>query len=149
MQGVLLTAPLDPKLRVADGDEAGRAEAQLCFELLPLLAVAVGTGQLPSVCARACVCARARTHVLLSRPGVSEPQVGWREFGVCATPSSAAPQLFPSASGWRPQNGMRERRQATGLTSGAGKEDLAPSQNSGFGANLLILAHCHMNLGGM
>lgn len=149
MQGVLLTAPLDPKLRVADGDEAGRAEAQLCFELLPLLAVAVGTGQLPSVCARACVYARARTHVLLSRPGVSEPQVGWREFGVCATPSSAAPQQFPSASGWSPQNGMRERRQATGLTSGAGKEDLAPSQNSGFGANLLILAHCHMSLGGM
>lgn len=143
MQGVLLTAPLDPKLRVADGDEAGRAEAQLCFELLPLLAVAVGTGQLPSVYAR------ARTHVLLSRPGVSEPQVGWREFGVCATPSSAAPQQFPSASGWRPQNGMRERRQATGLTSGAGKEDLAPSQNSGFGANLLIPAHCHMSLGGM
>lgn len=101
------------------------------------------------VCVRACVYARARTHVLLSRPGVSEPQVGWREFGVCATPSSAAPQLFPSASGWRPQNGMRERRQATGLTSGAGKEDLAPSQNSGFGANLLILAHCHMSLGGM
>lgn len=147
MQGVLLTAPLDPKLRVADGDEAGRAEAQLCFELLPLLAVAVGRNRAAPQCV--CACVYARTHVLLSRPGVSEPQVGWREFGVCATPSSAAPQQFPSASGWRPQNGMRERRQATGLTSGAGKEDLAPSQNSGFGANLLILAHCHMSLGGM
>lgn len=58
MQGVLLTAPLDPKLRAADGDKAGRAEAQLCSELLPLLAVAVGTGQLPSVCAHVCMRAR-------------------------------------------------------------------------------------------
>lgn len=146
MQGVLLTAPLDPKLRVADGERLGEQEpscvlsCRLCW-LLPW-----EQGSSP-VCAR--VCMRARTHVLLSRPGVSEPQVGWREFGVCATPSSAAPQQFPSASGWRPQNGMRERRQATGLTSGAGKEDLAPSQDSGFGANLLILAHCHMSLGGM
>lgn len=142
MQGVLLTAPLDPKLRVADGERLGEQEpscvlsCRLCW-LLPW-----EQGSSP-------VCVRVRTHVLLSRPGVSEPQVGWREFGVCATPSSAAPQQFPSASGWRPQNGMRERRQATGLTSGAGKEDLAPSQNSGFGANLLILAHCHMSLGGM
>lgn len=111
MQGVLLTAPLDPKLRVADGDEAGRAEAQLCFELLPLLAVAVGTGQLPSVCARARVYARAHACAAESTWRVGAPGGVERVWGLCHTQLSC-PSAIPQRL-WL-ETSERHEREETG-----------------------------------
>lgn len=62
MQGVLLTAPLDPKLRVADGERLGEQEPSCVLSCRLCWLLRWEQGSSP-VCVRARVCMRARARM--------------------------------------------------------------------------------------